>query len=373
MSTKLTRKNLSIIATISCCILWLSACGQQGPDAQKAGKKDKKRPAHAVEIVTVSQQPMRIKRTLTGTLEAPRTVHVYSERAGRILRLPYSEGDLVAAGAELVRLDDALIRAELEMAVASRKQAELDLKRLQGLVPKKLATEDELARASTALDLARAAETLQRTQLSRTLIKAPFDGVISARLKEPGDVVPINEHILTLFDAALITASVRVPERLFSQVTVGDAVTVRIDSLGDRNFGGKLLRVHPVVDSATRQGTVEVRLQPVPPGARPGQLCRVTLETPEMPRRTIPLNALQYDAQGAYVYRLDAASKVQRVEVRSGLQFGDQVEILEGLSDGDRVVAKGFLGLRAGAKVRVVNPVGDEKANSSADGEANAN
>lgn len=367
MSPKLTRKTPITIATIACCALWLSACSQGPDDAQKADKKDKKRPDHAVEIITVSQQPMRIKRTLTGTLEAPSTVHVYSERAGRILSLPYSEGDRVAAGAELVRLDDALIRAELDMAVASRKQAELNLKRLQNLVPKKLASEDELARASTALDLARAAESLQRTQLSRTVIKAPFDAVISARLKEPGDVVPLNEHILTLFDPNLITAAVRVPERLFSQVTVGDAVVVRIDSLGDRNFAGKLLRVHPIVDPTTRQGTVEVRLQPVPPGARPGQLCRVTLETSEMPRRTIPLNALQYDARGAFVYRLDESTQAQRVEVRSGLQFAEQVEILEGLADGDRVVSKGFLGLRAGAKVQVVNPDGYEKADEKAE------
>ena len=364
MSPKLTQKYLLTMATVACCTLWLSACSQ-GPDTQQAGKKDKKRPAHAVEIITVAQQPTRIKRTLTGTLEAPRTVHVYSERAGRILSLPFYEGDRVTAGAELVRLDNALIRAELDMAVASRKQAEVDLKRLKNLVPKKLATEDELARASTALDLTRAAESLQRTQLSRTVIKAPFAGVISVRLQEPGDVVPLNEHILTLFDTTLITATVRVPEQLLSQVAVGDAVSVRIDSLGDQTFPGDILRIHPIVDPATRQGTVEVRLQPVPKGTRPGQLCRVTVETPELPRRTIPLNALQYDPEGAYVYRLDEKSMAQRVPVRSGLQFGEQVEILEGLADGDRVVSKGFLGLRAGKKVRVVVPPSAQQVNSS--------
>jgi membrane fusion protein (multidrug efflux system) len=371
MFPKLTRNHPTTIAIIACCALWLSACGQQGSEAQKAAKKDKKRPAHAVEMVTVSRQPTSIQRTLTGTLEAPRTVHVYSERAGRILKLPFFEGDRVSGGATLVRLDDALIRAELDMAVASRKQAELDLERLQGLVPKKLATEDELARAHTELDLANAAETLQRTRLSRTVIQAPFAGVISERFMEPGDVVPLNEHILTLFDPALITATVRVPEQLLSQVAVGDAVKVRIDSLGDQNFSGAVLRVHPTVDAATRQGTVEVRLQPVPPGVRPGLLCRVTLETPEIPRRTIPLNALQYDPQGAYVYRLDEQSKAQRVPVRSGLQFGEQVEILEGLADGDQIVTKGFLGLRAGLKVRVVNPVVSEKDGGEASSEGN--
>lgn len=366
MSPKPIRNYLSNIATITCCALWLTACDQQTA-TEKSAKKHK-RPAHAVEVISVARQPMRIKRTLTGTLEAPRTVHVHSERAGRILKLPFYEGDRVAAGTTLVQLDDALIRSELDMAVATRKQAELDLKRLKGLVPKKLATEDELARANTELELARAAESLQRTQLARTIIKAPFDGVISARLVEPGDVVPLNEHILTLFDPALITAAVRVPEQLLSQVQDGDAVSVRIDSLGDREFSGAILRVHPTVDATTRQGTVEVRLQPVPPGVRPGLLCRVTLETPEMPRRTIPLNALQYDPQGAYVYRLDAQSKAERVAVRSGLQFGEQVEILEGLADGDQVVTKGFLGLRSGKTVRVVNPA----ANANTKAEANA-
>ncbi|MDT8384075.1 MAG: efflux RND transporter periplasmic adaptor subunit [Gammaproteobacteria bacterium] len=367
MRPKLTRKTLSAIATIVCCVLWLNACSQGPDDAQTADKKDKSRPAHAVEVITVSQRPMRITRTLTGTLEAPRTVHVHSERAGRIMELPFYEGDRVAAGAALVRLDDALIRAELDMAVATRKQAEVDLQRLQNLVPKKLASEDELARAHTALELARAAESLQRTQLSRTVIQAPFAGLISARLKELGDVVPLNEHILTLFDPGLITATVRVPEQLLSQVVVGDAVQVRIDSLGDRDFAGEVLRVHPMIDPATRQGTVEVRLQPVPAGARPGQLCRVSLATPEMPRRTIPLNALQYDAQGAHVYRLDEQTRTRRVGVRSGLQFGEQVEILEGLADGDRVVSKGFLGLRADSPVRVVNAATtDDKAAAEA-------
>jgi membrane fusion protein (multidrug efflux system) len=346
-------KTTSILVVLAC-ISCLAACDQK-PTEAPPDKPRGERPAHAVEMVHVAQRPVRIARTLTGTLEAPRIVHIHSEQAGRILELPYFEGDRVKAGATLARLDDALIRAELDMAVASRKQAEVDLKRLERIVPQKLATEDELARAATALELARAAESLQRARLSRTVIEAPFAGVISERLKEPGDAVPVNEHILTLLDPDFITAAVQVPEQLFTQVAVGDAVKVRIDSLGDVNFPGEILRVHPQVTAATRTGTVEVRLKPVPKGARPGQLCRVTLESAPTPRRILPLNALQYDPQGAYVFRVNDQSKVERVAVRSGLQFGEEVEILEGLNDGDTVVVKGFLDLRAGAKVQVVN------------------
>ena len=333
--------------------LWLAACGEKPAEAPP-DKPRGERSAHAVETVLVAQRPARIARTLTGTLEAPRIVHIHSEQAGRILELPYYEGDRVKAEATLARLDDALIRAELDMAVASRKQAELDLKRLERIVPQKLATEDQLARADTALELARAAESLQRTRLSRTVIEAPFAGVISERLKEPGDAVPVNEPLLTLLDPDFITAAVQVPEQLFTQVAVGNAVKVRIDSLGEKLFPGEILRVHPQVNPATRQGTVEVRLKPVPKGARPGQLCRVTIESAPTPRRILPLNAVQYDPQGSYVFRVDGESKVQRVAVRTGLQFGEEVEILEGVNDGDAVVVKGFLDLRAGTKVQVV-------------------
>lgn len=342
-------------------VILLGACERPADTAGNAMNVDAKRaerPAHAVEVVQVSQQATRLKRTLTGTLEAPRTVHIHSERAGRILDLPFFEGDRVSKGAPLAHLDDALIRAELEMAVATRKQTEVNFKRLQNLAPRKLATEDELARASTAVELARAAESLQRTQLSRTIIKAPFTGVISERLKEPSDVVPLNEHILTLFDPELITAAVWVPEQLHSQLALGDAVQVSIDSLGDQTFSGEILRIHPMVNAETRKGAVEIQLKPVPPGARPGQLCRVTLETTAMPRRTIPLPALQYDSQGAFVYRVETpdakTTKARRVAVHIGLQFGERVEILDGLKDGDHIVSKGFLGLKFGKTIRVI-------------------
>jgi len=313
------------------------------------------RPAHPVEIEYVTRQAISISRTMTGTLEAPRTVHVHSEQAGRIVELPYYEGDKVDKGALLARLDDALLRAELDKVVATRKQAEVDLKRLQRLTSSNLSSQDQLAKANTAVELASAEESLQRTLLSRTVIHAPFSGVISERLKEPGDVVALNEHLLTLLDPNYMTAAVQVPEQLHSRVAPGDPVEVRIDSLGDRRFMARILRIHPQVDPQTRQGTIEIHLDPVPKNARPGQLCRVTLKTAETPRRLISLNALQFDGRGSFVYRLSADSKALRTDVTIGLQFGDSIEIIDGVAEGDAVISKGFLGLKSGKTVRVVN------------------
>lgn len=348
-------------------MLSLSACDQlSGADKKtaEANSARAERPAHAVESILVARQAIAIKRTLTGTLEAPRTVHIHTEQSGRIIELPYYEGDKVAKDATLVKLDDSLLRANLAKATASRKQSELDLKRLQRLVPSKLASEDELARASTSLELANAEESLQRTLLSRTVIKAPYDSVISERLKEPSDIVAVNDHILTLFDPRLMTAAIQVPEQLHGRVAVGDSVKVRIDSLGDSSFAAKILRIHPVVDPDTRQGTVEIRVDPVPAGARPGQLCRVTLETAETPRLLIPLNALQFDSKGSYIYRLSDDSKAIRTAVTIGLQIDESIEIIDGVKVGDEVISKGFLGLKSGKTVRIINPAEKQSYNN---------
>ncbi len=203
------------------------------------------RPAHAVEIEVVKRQSISISRTLTGTLEAPRTVHVHGEQTGRIVELPFFEGDKVKQGTVIARLDDAVLRAQLAKAVATRKQAEIDMKRLQKLASSNLSSEDLLAKAGTALELAVAEESLQRTLLERTVIRAPFAAVISERLMEPGDIVALNEHLLTLFDPDYMTAAVQVPEQLHSRVAIGDSVEVRIDSLGDRSFVARILRIHP--------------------------------------------------------------------------------------------------------------------------------
>ena len=117
-----------------------------------------------------------------------------------------------------------------------------------------------------------------------------------------------------------------------------------IDALGNTVFDGRISRIHPNLDPLTRRGTVEVTLTPVPTGARPGQLCRVTFNTRTAERLMIPFRALRRDNKGEYVFLLDG-SKVVRASILSGLRIAEQVEILQGLETGQRVVTRGFLDL----------------------------
>ena len=332
----------------------LAACGTE--QAPPAGARPEGGRPQLVGVATVETRTVADRITRPGTLRARRTVRLHNQEEGRIREMPWYEGDRVRAGETLVRLEDSLLQAELRKARARLRQAEQDLARLRRLVGKSLISEEDLMRAETALDVARAEQALLRARLEYMHIRAPFDGVVTERLAEPGDAVPRHTHLLTIADPASLVTEVRVSELHLPSLEAGEPVEVRIDALGDRVFAGRVLRVHPTVDPRTRQGTVEVLVKPVPAGARAGQLCRVTLSGQARPRRLIPLAALRRDAREAFVFVVDDAGTARRTRVRSGGYVDDQVEIVEGLEDGAQVVTRGFLGLTDGMPVRVVEP-----------------
>ncbi len=325
--------------------LLLMGCDQT---QQSAPRKQSVTP---VEVATVSRSPLVAHRILTGSLQAVSTVRLFNEEEGRIVSLPYYQGDAVEKDATLARIDDSIIQAELKKAEANLKQARVDVKRIKSLYRKKLASEDELARTQTTLETTSAEVTLLKTRLGHTAIKAPFAGVISERLKETGDVVPVHSHILTIFDPAEIKIVVPVSELLLSNIQVEDTVQVRIDALGEEQYPATVKRIFPTIDPQTRKGRMEIQLTTIPAGARPGQLCRVTVDTQTTARRNIPFAAIRHDSQGEFVFRIRPDNTVESVRVQTGILLGNQVEILEGLNVDERVVVKGFIGLRDGKKV----------------------
>lgn len=335
--------------------LLMAAGCDAAPPSKKGGGPGQKRgkTAHLVEVAVIQSQPLAHTAERTGTLTALRRVKIFNQEEGRIESLPVHEGDGVLKGGVLVRLDDRLLKTQLDKVRAERQQAESDLKRVQRLRKQKLSSAEKLTLADTALKVARAEEASIRTRLAYARIRAPFDGVVIARLADPGDVAPRHTHLLTLIDADSLVTEVAVSELLLPHFKVGDAARVRIDALGEAAYPGKILRIHPTVDPRTRQGVVEVRLTRVPPGASEGQLCRVTLTTPAITRRTAPFAALQRDREGTFVYLLKDG-KAQRRPVVTGLRLGDAVDVLEGLAEGDRVVVRGFLGLTPGKTIKVV-------------------
>lgn len=328
-------------------------------DAKNINSPRADKTAHRVEVILAEKKPVFLTQTVSGTLEAVTKIRLYNEESGRITKMPYHEGDTVKKGDLLVQLDNALLITDVDKAKASKEQARVDLNRLKKLLPKKISTEEEVAKARTVLDLAIAEETHQKTRLQRTSIKAPIDGLITERLYEPGDLLAEQSHIHTIIDPDKIRLKASLAERWIPLVTKGQAVSLRIDALGDKQFTAHVARIHPTISADTHKGIVEIVLDPIPESAKVGQFVRAEIGLKSSERLVIPVHAIHYEPTGTYVYRViedeQAVKSVEKVFFEQGQQFGALSEVLSKLGAGDKIVTRGHLGLRDGKKVDVVD------------------
>ena len=334
-------------------------------NSDKDSGKDDDSSLHLVETIVVAPKPVSHEQVLSGTLETVTSARLHNEEAGKITLLPYHEGDIVKKDTLLVELDGDIIKAELAKATATRQQAEIDYKRLKKLQPQKLASEDEVARSLTELNIATAEQQLQQLRMDRTQIRAPFDGIVSQRNYEPGDAVSERSHILSLIQPDGLLVKVKVSAQWLTLINKGDVMQLTIDALGDELFQCRVERIHPEIDAASRKGVVELTLTPAPGQARAGQLARVYFKSKITDRLVIPTHAIHHDTKGPYAYIIGTNKDNKTVSIKryliKGLQFGEWTEILSGIDLDDRLITKGFLGLRDGKVVAIVNHASEKE------------
>lgn len=337
--------------------LSLLSCEKSSDSSIKSNRV--KQSLHRVEVIEVEKRPVYLKQIVSGNLEAVRKIRLYNEESGRITKLPYHEGDSVKKETLLVQLDNEILKTDVAKATASKEQAKVDLSRVKKLLPKKISTEEEVARARTNLDLAIAEENRQLTRLQRTSIKAPIDGLITERFYEPGDLLSEQSHIHSIIDPSELQLKADIAERWIPLIEVNQPVTLRIDALGDEPFTATVARIHPTINASTHKGIIEILLNPVPAAAKVGQFARAEIDLRASDSLIIPVHTIHYEPEGAYVFRVIENDKdlliVEKVFFEQGQQFASVVEVLTKLNPGDRIVSRGYLGLRDGKEVEVAN------------------
>ncbi len=325
-----------------------------GCDDNSAAREHKNK-ATNVNVTRVVRQGLTEQQLITGTIEALSTVKIYNQESGRIKSLPFYPGDTVKQDQLIIVLDDAILIREFEKARAQHRQVKLDLKRIKRLIPRKLASNEQLSRAQTLVEQAGAEKNLFKTRLSYSKIHAPIAGVITQRLSEVGDVVPLHSLILSIADVSQLKVTLSLSELSISQLKQDMPVSIRVDALGDKVFTGRILRIHPTIDTSSRQGTIEIIFSEVPKGAIPGQLSRIEINTVTAPRLVIPVKAIRNDSIGEYVYRVNKKNKAKLVRIQTGIQVDEWVEVISGLNINDIIVTKGFQGLAKSNTVKIIN------------------
>lgn len=308
-----------------------------------------------VEVIVAKESASEEILELSGVLEPIRSTWVAAEISGRIIEVPVEEYSTVAAGGLLVRLDAALPEAELIRAKASHELAQDELERQQSLGSRSVASKAELDRATAEERRTYAALLEARTRLAHTRIQAPFDGLVNSLEFDPGAYVQPGTNIAEILDVSAVEVTVLVGDRQVGALHPDAVARVRVDPLGNERFEGRIVRVGGAPQSGSQRYPVVVELDNSEGRFLPGMIATLELAMGTAEAFRLPARAILHEFELDYVYVLDAedASRRVRVTTRPVPFRPDQIEILNGLSEGDRIVVTAVSKLRDGMRVLV--------------------
>jgi membrane fusion protein (multidrug efflux system) len=314
----------------------------------------------AVEVAPAELGSIARSVTVSGVVAPIRTVGVNSQLAGALLSIHAEEGDRVAAGEPLARLDDREIRAQLTAAEAAFEVADAAYQRAVQLRDQQVITLPEFERDRTARAAAQSQLDQLRARAGYAVVAAPIDGVVTEKRVEAGDVVGNQSRLFTLADVSTLVVRVGVSELDVVELAPGDRVELALDAYPGRSFPGHVRRIFPSGDPTTRLVPVEVALDATDAAvARPGFLARATFAlSTRSDVLLIPASALVSGAGSASVFVIEDGRALRRTVV-PGLTSEGRIEVVSGLEPGERVVTAGSNALRDGMEVRVVRSGGE--------------
>ena len=309
--------------------------------------------------VAVETAKVRAARTSTdiraiGSLQSDETVQLAPEIAGRVLEIDFVEGTKVKSGDVLVRLDDALARAEVKDAEARFSFAEANNERARQLSRTGNVTERSRDEAVTNLETARAAVELARTRLDKHLLRAPFDGTAGVRRVSVGAYVAVGTPVVNIEKIDRLKVDFTVPEIYLTAISAGQTIDVTVDAIPGRVFAGKIYAIDPQLDVNGRALKVRALIDNQDLVLRPGLFARILIKgAVKRDVVMVPESAILPRAGDHFVFRVEEGT-ARQVRVKLGERSGGEVEIADGLAAGDTIVTAGQHKLRDGAAVEAV-------------------
>jgi RND family efflux transporter MFP subunit len=307
----------------------------------------------ALVEVTSAQVPVRVE--VTGQVAAVYQATLSSRIQGTIDRLLAREGTQVSKGQTLVELDNRDVRADLARVQAEVENTKAQLDRMTALYDRDAVSKQEMENAIRAYKVAEANRKTVLAQLSYTVVKAPFDGVITEKKVEAGELASPGQPLLKMEDPRWLRLEATVAEGDLKSVSRGDRIPVTIDALGGQVLTGVVSHILPAGDPRTHTFTVKVDLPPTP-GLKSGMFGRLHLEKGTSETILLPASALVERGELTSVFVVGSDQIARLRWVKAGRRFANQVEVLSGMNVGERVLLEGARGVE-GALVQVAETV----------------
>lgn len=346
-------------------MILLAALALGGCDRLKEATADKAAPAPApaaaakpaglpVKAVAAAVTSVDDELSAVGTLTAAESVVIRPEIAGRVVELPFREGQTVPHGAKVVVLDASELQAAAAASRAEAATEQLKYGHARELLEKNFISQEAVDIARGAMEKAKARQQEDEARLAKTLIRAPFAGILGLRQISPGAYVKAGDDVVRLDNVSYLKLDFRIPETTSARVHAGQAVAVRTDAYPGTVFPGRVYAIETGLDEKTRTVLARAEVANADGRLRPGMFARVGLMLETRPQAVVvPEEAIWPQGRDAFVYRV-VGGTVALTRIQIGVRRPGQVEVLSGVKAGELVVTDGQMKIKDGAPVTVL-------------------
>ena len=322
-------------------------------------------PPTTVSSASVKEEDWAPRLTAVGSVSAVQGAVVSAELAGVVSEINFENGADAKKGEVLMKLDASQEEALLRSAEAEAQLARTDLERSRDLAMKKVVSSAELDSAQSKFRRLNAVVDQVRSSIAKKTLIAPFDGQLGIRQVNVGQMINAGQQVVPLTSLDPVFADFALPQQYLGQLTPGLEVHVTTDAIPGRVFNGKLTAINSMVDSSTRNITLQATLDNSDHTLRPGMFAKAEVTLPEKHKAlVVPGSAISYAPFGDSVFVIEKKkdektgkeSQVIRQQfVRVGEARGDLVAITQGLKAGESIVSTGVFKLRNGMTVTINN------------------
>lgn len=323
-----------------------------------AGQANTVDPAETVTALPVSVtwpviSDLQATYTATGALEAESEAAVRARVMGEIREILVEEGDVVVRGQLLARLDTTRLQLEANRTLAELEKARQNYRRNQQLNERGLVSPQAYEDLELIVDERLAAYELAALELSYTEIRSPISGTLASRLVKTGNLAKRQDVLFLVSETSELTADLRVPQSELRKFEVGQKATFIVDALPGDRFEGEILRISPTIDPTSGTARITVAALDSSGELRPGMFARVDLlYDTHKNALVVPSNAISVEDSEPVIWVFKDGIATRRAVV-TGLNSGEQVEVVSGLGPDEQIIVAGQAGLRPGSRVTV--------------------
>lgn len=314
-------------------------------------KKNQAPPPPTVDVIIVSPQSISNTVEANGSVVSGEYVEIRPEISGRLTYLNVNEGSRIAKGSVIAKINDADLRAQLNKVRVQLSLAQTTVERYSKLLEIQGINRADYDIALNQVNSLRADIGIIQADIAKTVIRAPFTGVVGLRQVSTGAYVSPQSVLATLQQLGNIRIDFTLPESYSNLVTRGSTVVVETDGAGGAKRRATVMAIEPQVSTTTRNVLVRARLLENA-GVNPGSFVKVYVNAGEANGMLIPANAIIPDARAKQVVVVKGG-KAKFVEIQTGVRQEGAVQVTSGLNAGDSVVISGVLFARPNAVVKV--------------------